>query len=115
MSYFYAEFGTKLKRAREKAGLTQKELAERVQLPRTSVTNIEHGRQRIALHQLIQFASALGTEPLELLPNEDPNLDELVPEKSRPSLPDDEEQRQFIASVLRNNRGVTSGGSGEKR
>jgi transcriptional regulator with XRE-family HTH domain len=74
--------------------LTQKELGERVQLPRTSVTNIEHERQRIALHQLIQFASALGTEPLELLPNEDPNLDELVPEKSRPSLPDDEEQRK---------------------
>jgi transcriptional regulator with XRE-family HTH domain len=112
VSYFYAEFGAKLKRARERAGLTQKELADRVDLPRTSVTNIEHGRQRIALHQLVQFAAALGTEPLELLPEEELNLDELVAETGGEGLPVDQEQRQFIAKVLRDNRGRTRGGSG---
>jgi transcriptional regulator with XRE-family HTH domain len=112
VSYFYAEFGIKLKRAREKAGLTQKQLADRVELPRTSVTNIEHGRQRIALHQLIQFGQALGVEPLELLPAEELNLDELVPEKTRSTLPEDEMQRQFIAGFLSDNRAVSKGGSG---
>jgi transcriptional regulator with XRE-family HTH domain len=111
VSYFYAEFGVRLKKARERASLTQKELAERVELPRTSITNIEHGRQRIALHQLVQFAAALGVETLELLPEEELNLDELVAE----SLPVDQEQRQFIASVLRDNRGLTRSRSGERR
>ena len=115
MSYFYAEFGKKLKGARGKAGLTQKELADRVGLPRTSVTNIEHGRQRIALHQLFQFASALGTNPLELLPDEQPTLDELFSEKARLSLPEDEQQRQFIASVFRNNRRVSHSRSSSQR
>jgi transcriptional regulator with XRE-family HTH domain len=115
VSYFYAEFGAKLKLAREKAGLTQKELAERVKLPRTSVTNIEHGRQRIALHQLVQLASALGTEPMELLPDEELNLDELVPEKTRSTLPEDDMQRQFLAGFLRDNRAVSKARSGGKR
>jgi transcriptional regulator with XRE-family HTH domain len=112
VSYFYAEFGANLKRARERAELTQKELADRVLLPRTSVTNIEHGRQRIALHQLVQFAEALGVEPLELLPEDELNLDELVAETGGEALPADQEQRQFIASVLRGDRGLTKGGSG---
>lgn len=115
VSYFYAEFGAKLKKARERADLTQKELAERVDLPRTSVTNIEQGRQRIALHQLVQFAAALGIEPLELLPEEELNLDELVAETGGESLPDDHEQRQFIASVLRGDRGLTKDGTGRRR
>ncbi len=115
MSYFYAEFGAKLKLAREKAGLTQKELAERVELPRTSVTNIEHGRQRIALHQLVQLASALGTEPLDLLPDEELNLEELVPEKTRATLPEDDMQRQFLAGFLRNNRAVGASRASGKR
>lgn len=115
VSYFYAEFGAKLRLARENAGLTQKELAERVELPRTSVTNIEHGRQRIALHQLVQLASALGTEPLDLLPDEELNLEELVPEKTRSTLPDDDMQRQFLARFLRDNHAVSAGQGGDKR
>lgn len=93
----------KLRRARERAGLTQKQLAERINLPRTSITNIESGRQRIALHQLIQFADALGIEPLELLPEEELNLEELVSESA---LPEDQMQRQFMVAVLRDNRGM---------
>jgi transcriptional regulator with XRE-family HTH domain len=106
VSYFYAAFGAKLRRAREDAHLTQKQLADRVDLPRTSITNIEGGRQRIALHQLVQFAEALGVEPLELLPEEELNLDELVSDSARPRLPEDEMQRQFIAGFLRDNRPV---------
>jgi transcriptional regulator with XRE-family HTH domain len=112
VSYFYAAFGAKLRQAREKAGLTQKQLADRVELPRTSVTNIEHGHQRIALHQLVQFSSALGIEPLELLPEEELNLQELVAEKD---IPEDRLQRQFVASVLRDTPRVSTGGSESRR
>ena len=41
----YKEFGQRLRKAREDAQLTQKEVADRVGLKRTSITNIERGRQ----------------------------------------------------------------------
>jgi transcriptional regulator with XRE-family HTH domain len=41
-----------------------------VALSRTSVTNIEKGRQKMMLHTLWQFASALGVDPTVLLPDE---------------------------------------------
>lgn len=33
--------------------------------------NIEHGRQRVALHQAVELAHVLGCEPSELLPADD--------------------------------------------
>jgi transcriptional regulator with XRE-family HTH domain len=67
---FYAEVGRRVRMAREAAGLTQDALADRVELSRTSVTNIEKGRQKIALHTLCKVASAVGVEPASLLPPE---------------------------------------------
>ena len=43
---FYAEVGRRVRMAREAAGLTQDALADQVELSRTSVTNIEKGRQK---------------------------------------------------------------------
>jgi hypothetical protein len=37
-------------------------------LSRTTMVNIEKGRQRLAVHQLVQLGNALGCEPTELLP-----------------------------------------------
>lgn len=68
---FYKEFGKKLKDFRGKAHLTQSELAERVGLSRTSVTNIEVGRQKIPLHLLYTLAASLGVEPAQLLPRKE--------------------------------------------
>jgi transcriptional regulator with XRE-family HTH domain len=65
----YKSFGQKLRDVREKSGLTQIELAERVGLSRTSITNIEKGRQGIPLHVFIQLAGAVGVKPDELLPD----------------------------------------------
>jgi transcriptional regulator with XRE-family HTH domain len=64
---FYDEVGRRISRAR-KGRLTQAQLAERVALTRTSITNIEKGRQRIMLHTLAQIADALGVPTSELLP-----------------------------------------------
>jgi transcriptional regulator with XRE-family HTH domain len=66
---FYRRFGAVLRQRRLAARLTQEDLASRLGLNRTTVVNIEKGRQRIALHQLLVLADVLGCEPLALLPD----------------------------------------------
>lgn len=67
---FYQATGALIRAARIARGLTQSELAGSVGLTRTSVVNIEKGRQKILLHTLRDFASALGSVPGDLLPPE---------------------------------------------
>lgn len=71
MSRFYIEFGQNVRRHRQRVGvkLSQESLAKRVGLSRTSVTNIEKGRQQLPLHMLYSFADALGVDPIALLPD----------------------------------------------
>jgi transcriptional regulator with XRE-family HTH domain len=68
---FYDEFGRRLRRARLAAELTQEQVGAFVGLSRTSVTNIEGGRQQIPLHLLVRLASAVGVSPGELLPEDE--------------------------------------------
>lgn len=100
MDGLYREFGEQLRQRRKEAQLTQGQVAERVGLTRTSVTNIERGRQHIALHQLFLLASAVGVEPGDLLPDQKVALDELLPASALEALSDDEEGRMFAARVL---------------
>lgn len=64
----YEEMGSRIKHQREAAGLTQEGVAVRVGLSRTSITNIEAGRQALTVHGLYRLASALSVEPSQLLP-----------------------------------------------
>lgn len=64
----YREVGSKIREARERLGLTQQSLAIQVSLSRTSITNIEQGRQTILVHQLVAFARSLNLEVGALLP-----------------------------------------------
>lgn len=59
----YVSFGEIIKAHRIKRGWTQTDLAEKVGLSRTSVTNIEIGRQRVLLSDLFDFARALDVTP----------------------------------------------------
>ena len=59
----YVTFGEIVKVMRLERGWTQTDLADRVGLSRTSVTNIEIGRQRVLLSDLFDFASAFGVSP----------------------------------------------------
>lgn len=52
-------FPEKLKELREKAGLTQKELAEQVGLSSTTITGYEKGNREPDLFKLIKIAKAL--------------------------------------------------------
>jgi transcriptional regulator with XRE-family HTH domain len=64
----YAELGAIIRARRESTGMSQDVLASKVGLSRTSITNIERGRQSVLVHQLVSFAAALGVEPAELIP-----------------------------------------------
>jgi transcriptional regulator with XRE-family HTH domain len=48
--------------------MSQEAFAKAVGLSRTSITNIERGRQPISLHTLYFMADILGAEPADLLP-----------------------------------------------
>lgn len=56
----YEIFGKRVATERLARGLSQNELAQRVGLSRASVANIEAGRQRVLLHQVLEFAHVLG-------------------------------------------------------
>jgi len=64
----YRLFGDRVRELREKRNVTQEELGRRVALSRTSITNIEKGRQRVLLHQMVSIATALEAKPEELMP-----------------------------------------------
>ena len=94
-SQVYFELGRLLRQARDRRGLTQAEVAASVGLTRTSVSNIEKGRQKMLLHSLYDFAGALGIEPASLLPQvtQTQRLPELPAEYS-------EGARSFVRAVV---------------
>ena len=64
----YRQFGARLRQIRKSLGITQDELAKRHgALERTSVCNIEIGRQRVLLDDVLRFATALHVAPSRLL------------------------------------------------
>ena len=65
---FYSEFGRRLRNARAKAGLTQAELATQLDLTRSSIANLESGRQRIQIHLIPVISRILSTSAESLLP-----------------------------------------------
>jgi transcriptional regulator with XRE-family HTH domain len=65
---FYEKLGGRIAEARKRARLTQVRLAELLGLSRTSVVNIERGRQPLAAHSLVAVADALGASVVDLLP-----------------------------------------------
>jgi transcriptional regulator with XRE-family HTH domain len=66
---FLEAFGRAVRRLRLDRGMTQGELAARLRLGRTSITNLEKGRQSPPLSVLPEIANALGVDPLLLIAN----------------------------------------------
>lgn len=58
--YEVFKFGVLLKQARQQAGLTQSELAERMATQKSAVSRIENHASDIKLSTLDSFAKALG-------------------------------------------------------
>lgn len=63
----YARIGDHLKTAREQRGISQFDLAAAIGVTRSSVANIESGRQRIQVHALIAACQALGCDPADII------------------------------------------------
>jgi DNA-binding XRE family transcriptional regulator len=68
MEHFYADFGLRVAEVREKLNVSQGALARQVGLSRTSIVNIEKGRQRVLLHTALELADALGVSFDQLIP-----------------------------------------------
>lgn len=59
--------GGRIKSARDDARMTQAELAKACGLERTSVTNIERGKQAVSVQMLERFAAVLKVRTIDLL------------------------------------------------
>ena len=68
---FYQELGRRLHARRKAVPMTQENLAKEVGMTRTSITNIEKGRQKVLAHVLVELAEALNVPMGELLPKRD--------------------------------------------
>lgn len=65
--HFYATLGRNIRDLRESRHMTQELLSSKIPLTRTSISNIEAGRQRVPLHVLSSIRAALNTSWLRLL------------------------------------------------
>lgn len=91
---FYEALGANVCRLRHAANLTQQHLATKVGLTRTSITNIEKGRQPVQVHVLIEIVRALKTSVSDVLPP--------MPDDAMPVLPDnlDEQTQALVRKIL---------------
>lgn len=60
-------FGMKIKKLRESRGMTQMDLAKKIQRSRATVANIEVGFQNVTFDMLYSIADALNTEVKDLV------------------------------------------------
>jgi transcriptional regulator with XRE-family HTH domain len=56
-------FSANLRQARQAAGISQEELAERCEIHRTEVSLLERGGREPRLGTMVKLATALGTTP----------------------------------------------------
>lgn len=101
----YIEIGLKIRAARLDRSWKQEDLAEAVGLTRSSVANIEAGRQKMLVHSLVRIAESLDVAVDTLLPEAD-RLRQLA--HSPRFVPDltghTAETRDFVTSALRRTR-----------
>ncbi len=68
MESIYPQVGQKMRQLRMERRLSQNDLAQAIGLSRTSVVNIEQGRQKILLHTLYDIADVFEVPVTDLLP-----------------------------------------------
>ena len=83
----YATIGLRVLTARRARGLNQAALGERIGLGRSTVSNLESGRQQLAVHQLVAIAQALDVDPEDLLAGPLPDLTSQLPQPGETARP----------------------------
>jgi len=61
-----AAFGRNVRKRREQKGLTQETLAEKAELDRTYISDIERGARNVSMLSIARIANALGTSISDL-------------------------------------------------
>ncbi len=95
----YAEIGRQIRQLRMKKGLTQERMAELVSLTRTSITNIEKGRQKLPIHTLYVLANALGAQARDLLPEVRRNKEDVLGKKVLKDL--SKKEARWVEAVMK--------------
>ena len=95
---FYVDVGKLICAARKKQKMTQESLGNAISLTRTSITNIERGRQKLLLHTLAKIADVLGVAIAQLLPVSSADADSTLLRvlEKRPI-----KEREWIRSAVR--------------
>jgi transcriptional regulator with XRE-family HTH domain len=65
---FALELARNLRSTRERIGWTQKRLARETGYPPSMICNLEKGRRRVWIRQLVRMTVALGVAPWSVLP-----------------------------------------------
>lgn len=68
---FYEALGENIRKRRDECHLTQEALANKVGISRPSLANIERGRQRLTVDQLVEIAGILERSLDEIVPNKE--------------------------------------------
>jgi transcriptional regulator with XRE-family HTH domain len=63
----YRLFLDLLIKARKDAGVTQEQLAKRLNRPQSFVSKCENGERRLDVIELLQFLQSIGVEPISFL------------------------------------------------
>lgn len=96
---FYKAFGARVATARKARRITQAKLASVLGLSRTSVTNIEKGRQQVQVHTLARLADILSVHVSELLPSKQLLETRTVTDNLRSYAPETREWATRIISI----------------
>ncbi len=67
----YEYIGNAVRARRDELNQTQAELAKTAGVTRSTIANLETGRQQVPLDQLVEIARALGIDYRDLLPSPD--------------------------------------------
>jgi transcriptional regulator with XRE-family HTH domain len=101
----YLIIGRKIKETRTRLGISQTELAKRINMVRTSLTNIESGEQKPPIHVLYKIAGVLKIPITALLPETEEheidiaallNLKKVVDAQGHEMILDDQEKGQIL-------------------
>jgi DNA-binding XRE family transcriptional regulator len=109
---YYVGLGVAIKTSRSRAHVTQQQLATAVGLQRTSISNIEKGRQKFLMDTFYQIAYALRISPVALLEDSLREMDaRQIKSKANVSFFGlSEEEQQIIAKSIKINE---EGGAGD--
>lgn len=79
----YSALGSRIREQRQVAGFNQSKFAKLIRISRSSLVNIENGRQRAPLHLIYSIAQTLNLSIEILLPSQMGNIEEMSEETLR--------------------------------